>query len=389
MTSKRGLSRIIKFFVTELYRYCNNYFFGKKIQKEFKLVCDKTVEWNMILNKYHTLAAYFYKAPFIRFLLIDGLILPHKRYPPVKTHDIIGSQVAVLKFGVYNLKIYLDNDKLLFYDEENHQIFPPLLRPSITITYTEFRDLLCYLNFPVFCSTVNKNMLFFPNYDMHQSLLAIQGLPRNYSTYTGKSIDWKWFKKDEASAKDAINCFCKEFEESEDVGIKPVQYEWYEIIFPEKKKGETNSEKRIFRVCSMKEFMDNFSNLYFFIKDGKLYVYNFEILEHSYKLLEEQYGFKRFNYEWFEINLDDGSIKKFLFIRCSLPEYLKHFSKFNYLLKKGVLYAYDYDIVENDLDKLKEKYMFKEQKSKFRKKYLKYKKKYLELKTKYLELKNN
>jgi hypothetical protein len=132
----------------------------------------------------------------------------------------------------------------------------------------------------------------------------------------------------------------------------------------------------------MKEFMDNFSNLYFFIKDGKLYVYNYEILQHSFKLLEEQYGFKKFDYEWFKINLDDGSRKKYLFIRCSFKEYLRHFSKFNYLIKDKNLYVYDYVIEKNDLDKLKTQHGLTVQRSRFYEKYLKYKRKYLELKNK-------
>jgi hypothetical protein len=269
----------------DLYKKCNQYFFGKNIQN--KMVCDKTVEWNILLNKYSTLSSYYKEAPFIRFLLIKGLILPHKRFPPTKTKDIKGTLVAKLKLGKYNLNIYLDGDKLIFYDKENIIIKPPLLRPSITITYTEFRDLLCYLNLPVFESTVeDTNILFFPNYDMHQILLEIQGLPRNYSTYTGESIKWKWFKDDEFAAKEAITCFCKEFEEREGVGIRPVQYEWFEISFT-----KSRTEKRIFRVCSMTEYRTKFSELNYLLKDKKIYVYNYEINDDSLRLLVDQYSF--------------------------------------------------------------------------------------------------
>ena len=127
--------------------------------------------------------------------------MPHRHYQPELPK---GEKVGELEFGPYKFRIYNKNTNFrvtfskhffdyTLYDENNHIIFPPLLRSSITITYTEFRDLLCYLNLPVFSSTRNKSMLFFPNYDLHQRLLEIQGLPRNYSTYTGRNIDWKWF----------------------------------------------------------------------------------------------------------------------------------------------------------------------------------------------------
>jgi hypothetical protein len=320
----------------DIYRKCNKFFFGRKIFDRLN-PCDIAVEYNTILNKYFTLSAYYSKAPFIRFLLIDGLILPHKRYPPIRTQDIKGTFVAKLNLNIYNFNIYLDDDKLIFYDEENYIIKPPLLRSDITITFTEIRDLMCYLNLPVFESTVeDTNILFFPNYDLHQELLAIQGLPKNYSTYTGRSIEWKWFKDDEIAAKEAISCFCKKFEERKGVGIRPVQYEWFEIKF-----NKTNSEKRIFRVCSIKEYKDKFWNLSYLKKDGKIYVHNYGIIGESLDLLISQYGFTK-------------------------PESI--FRKFPKSQSKSTKPL--------------------QSQSRWQEKYLKYKKKYLELKSKYLELKN-
>jgi hypothetical protein len=316
------------------YLSCNNFFLGLKISHEDHKAsyesCDKTVEWNILLNKYSTLATYYKESPFIRFIINNGLITPYRRYPPVT--NIKGYKIGEINFSLFKFNIYLDKMKdldigrytfnnLKFFDEKNFKIIPPLLRSSITITYTEFRDLLCYLNLPVFRSTRNKSMLFFPNYDLHQRLLEIQGLPRNYSDYTDRSIDWKWFKKDEKAAKEAIACFCQEYEESPGYSIEPVEYVWYEIKF------ETgNTKKYIFLVCTFQEWKDYYSKTEYLVKKDNplsLYAYNDEIRDHALEKLEKQFG----------------------------------------------------------LVKPKSKFKF------WREKYLKYKRKYLELKSKYLELK--
>ena len=221
-------------------------------------------------------------------------------------------------------------------------------------------------------------MLFFPNYDLHQRLLEIQGLPRNYGTYTGRNIDWKWFKEGETATKEAIKCFCEEYEEGPGYGIEPVQYEWYEIEF------ETgNTKKYIFLVCTIQELLKYYSKLEYLVKDGKAYVYNDVIREHALNKLKEEYNFKRVNYVEYEITFDDCTTKKYLFIRCSSKERKEHYSKFNYLKSWDNYYVYDYEIEQNALDKLRKQYrLIKPEKKSFREKYLKYKRKYLELKNK-------
>ena len=369
----------------EMYMSCNNFFNGLTIGK-FYFSCHNTVEWTILLNKFGVLSAYYKKAPFIRFILNDGLIMPYRRFSQIKSSDIKGTFIGEFNFGPYEFKIYLDNDNFELYDKDNFKILPPLLRSARTVTYTEFRDLLCYLNLPVFRSTVNRNMLFFPNYDMHQRLLAIQGLTRNYVTYTGKNIDWKWFKQREISenekeAQQQIQIFCDEFKESEDYGIKPVQYEWYEITFI-----NGNTKKYIFLVCSWNEYMTYYSNLEFLIKKtnpNKLYVYNDLIREHAVRELTKTYQIIRVKYIQLKINFDDCTIKKYFFIICSFNEYLINFYKFNYLKKNEDYYVYDYEIEQNVLNKLKEQHGLTFYGLKFCKKYLKYKKKYLELKNIY------
>ena len=381
-----------------LYSSCNIYFDGIIISSTDHNItlnsCDKTVEWNILLNKYAKLASYYKKAPFIRFLINEGLIMPYRRFPSkLKDKEL---SIGKLIFGPYTFYIYDDEQVIetgrtifkyfTFYDDTNHIIVPPLLRSSITITYTEFRDLLCYLNLPVFRSTKNKSMLFFPNYDMHQRLLEIQGLSRNYRTYTGRSIEWKWFKEDETDAKEAITCFCKEFEEGPRYGIEPVQYVWYEIMFENE-----NTKKYIFLVCSWDEYMTYYSKSEFLIKKttpDKLYVYNDVIRDHAVNKLKEKYEIERVDYGWFEITFDDHTTKKYWFIRCSYFEYLEYYKekKLKYLMKHKdhSIYVYDYVINENDLKILDEKLGLFELTSRFLNKYLKYKKKYLELKNKYL-----
>jgi len=293
----------------EKFRLCNKNFEGimlRNYQNKSNLnkngiltLCHKTVEWNLLLNKYSVLSSYYKKAPFIRLLLIKGLIMPYRRYPSVKSINK-EKQIGVLKVGPYIFNIYHEqNDQLIlfskvynftFLDETNHIITPPLLRSNITITFTEFRDYLVYLNLPVFRSTKNRDILFFPNYDLHQRLLEIQGLPRNYGTYTGRNIDWKWFKEGEVSddvllAQQQIEQFCEEFKESEGYGIEPVQYEWFEITF------ETgNKKKYIFLVCSNKEYKEYYIKLEYLVKDGKYYVYNDIIREHALEKLKKEYG---------------------------------------------------------------------------------------------------
>jgi hypothetical protein len=292
------------------FRLCNKYFEGIMLRDyenkaNFKngilTNCDKTVEWSILLNKYAVLSSYYKKAPFIRFLLLNELIMPYRRFPPVKQEDKKGDYIGDLIIGPYEYQIYKEKEQLSYekkrvlfkyftlYDKNNFKINPPLLRSSITVTYTEFRDLLCYLNLPVFRSTASRNMLFFPNYDLHQRLLEIQGLPRNYDIYTGRNIEWKWFKEGEVSADEweaqqKIEIFCEEFKESEGYGIKPVQYEWYEITF------ETgNKKKYIFLVCTRKEHRLYYSNLEYLEKNNKYYVYNDVIREHALKKLNEEY----------------------------------------------------------------------------------------------------
>jgi len=389
----------------EKFRLCNKNFEGimlRNYQNKSNLnkngiltLCHKTVEWNLLLNKYSVLSSYYKKAPFIRLLLIKGLIMPYRRYPSVKSINK-EKQIGVLKVGPYIFNIYHEqNDQLIlfskvynftFLDETNHIITPPLLRSNITITFTEFRDYLVYLNLPVFRSTKNRDILFFPNYDLHQRLLEIQGLPRNYGTYTGRNIDWKWFKEGETVAKEAIKCFCQEYQEGPGYGIEPVQYEWFEITFETR-----NTKKYIFLVCSFEEWKKFYSKLEYLVRDDKLYVYNDIIKEHALDKLKEEYNFRRVKYVEYEVKFNDGATKKYLFIRCLNEERQTYYSNLKYLRKVGYNYVYDYEIEQNALDKLREQHkLYKpEQESRFREKYLKYKRKYLELKNKYLELKNN
>ena len=395
------------------YLNCNLYFKGPKIMGNYNKaniendiikICNKTVEFNMLVNKYANLASYYNKAPFIRFLLNNGLIMPHRRYPPVDERK--GNNVGTLTIGPYKYDIYYDKNQMnkiffdkfynfTFYDETNHVIVPPLLRSTTTTTYTELRDLICYLCLPIFCSVVNtkqnRTMLFIPNYDLHQRLLAIQGLPRNYSTYTGRSIEWKWFDEYEIKAKEAITCFCKEFEECSGYGIEPVQYVWYEIMFENE-----NTKKYIFLICSWEEYMTYYRKSEFLIKKttpNKLYVYNDIIREHAVAKLTETYKIERVNYVWYEITFDDCTTKEYLFIHCSGSEYSKnwkYYKKLKYLLSWGnYYYVYDYEIKQPALNKLREQHQLREPTPfKWREKYLKYKNKYLELKNKYLELKS-
>lgn len=313
------------------FRDCNKHFEGimlrgfenkaNIINNVWISICNKAVEHNILLNKYSTLSSYYKKAPFIRFFLLEELIMPHRYYPQIKKKDMKGMNIGTLNFGKFKFKIHKKdfepgkekflNKYFIFYDKDNYIINPPLLRNSITITYTEFRDLLCYINLPVFRSTVNRNILFFPNYDLHQRLLEIQGLSRNYVTYTGRNIDWKWFIEGEKVAKEAINCFCQEYEESECYGIEPVEYVWYDIVYPD----SSYIKKFIFLVVPFED-LDYYTGSDIYKRDGKYYICNKdEVPEHMVSQLSCQAQLERVDYKWF---------REYLFLVIPIAEEIKY-----------------------------------------------------------------
>jgi len=375
------------------FRLCNKYFEGimlrdyenKANYKNGILTnCDKTVEWSILLNKYAVLSSYYKKAPFIRFLLLNELIMPYRRFPPVKQEDKKGDYIGDLIIGPYEYQIYKEKEQLSYekkrvlfkyftlYDKNNFKIIPPLLRSSITITYTEFRDLLCYLNLPVFRSTKNRDILFFPNYDLHQRLLEIQGLPRNYGTYTGESMDWKWFKQGETAAKEAIKCFCEEYEEAPGYGIKPVEYVWYDIEYPD----THNIKKFIFLVVPFEE-LDHYTGSDIYKRDRKYYICNKdEVPAHMVPQLKSQKGLEHVDYIWYE---------KYLFLVIPFTEAIKYGDKITPFTNKDkkIYYStkpYSQDVVLG-LTKVKQRT--------YSEKYLKYKIKYLNLKKLLQKMNNN
>jgi hypothetical protein len=320
------------------FRNCNKHFEGimlrgfenkaNIINNVWISICDKTVEHNILLNKYSTLSSYYKKAPFIRFFLLEKLIMPHRYYPQIKKEDMKGRKIGTLKFGKFIFNIHKKdfeqgkekflNKYFIFYDKDNYTINPPLLRTSITITYTEFRDLLCYLNLPVFRSTANRNILFFPNYDLHQRLLKIQGMSRNYNTYNGRNIDWKWFKEGEVTddiikAQQEIEIFCNEFQENEGYSIECVEYVWADIKYP----NSEYTKKFIFLVCRNNELRYyKECDIFEYKKNSKYYVCNKnEVPEHIIKTVETFFKIKK---------IEQKSLKE---------KYLKYKIKYLYLKK--------------------------------------------------------
>jgi hypothetical protein len=353
---------------------CNKYFLGKKIKKLLGSE-DKTIVWTIFLNKFAILAPYYCKAPFIRFIL-KNRTMPYRNYQPVNPCYNKGEKIAELEIGPYKFDIHdkSDNSRLTYsndfleytlYDDKNYVIWPPLLRATITITYTEFRDLLCYLNLPVFRSTKNINMLFFPNYDLHQRLLEIQGFPRNYCTYDGKNIDWKWFNKDEIEAKKAISSFCKEYEESIDYGIVPVEYVWYDIVYPD----SGNIKKFIFLVVTLEELI-HYTDSDIYKRDGKYYICNKnEVAEHMVSELNTQKRLEHVDYIWYN---------KYLFLvipSTEAKEYKKKITAFQNKEQKIYYSTNPYsEYVAPWIG------LTKVEQISYNKKYLKYKIKYLNLK---------
>lgn len=225
-----------------IFNFCNTLFIGKAYGIEGVKQCDNLVGWNILLNKYYVLSAYYKKSLFIRFLLSSRNVTPHRR--TFIENEIISEQIGSLRVGPFILNIFNEPDKTLHFsniehnytltDETNtYTIMPTLLRPNLTITYTEFRDLLIYLNLPVFRSKLHKYMLFFPNHVQHKILLDIQGpVVNNHTLPYPKSIQWRWFNLPDVDAQREIKRYCSYFDEDisdPDYGIEPVNYVWYSV----------------------------------------------------------------------------------------------------------------------------------------------------------------
>lgn len=81
-----------------LYLQCNRNFYGWNLNTSNNRanyynnlfnICDKTVEWNLLFNKYAKLSNYYTKTPFIRFLLIEGKNMPYRRFPSIKEKMVL------------------------------------------------------------------------------------------------------------------------------------------------------------------------------------------------------------------------------------------------------------------------------------------------------------
>jgi hypothetical protein len=290
----------------EPYRNCNRLFYGKLISGSDNN-CSKYVEWNILLNKYYTLSRYYTKAKFRRFIMPKYYCSPFRRFPPAGTNQntkipeltLPDSKlyIAKIKFGPYNFTVYKNTMKItpitgiykmdyILYDDKMNMIQYPLLRSNITITYTEFRDVLIYLNLPVFRSTFNKNVLFFPNYDEHSILIDI------HNKYSDSKIDidnrkplyvYAWFNNKDAMKE--VNEYCKLYEE-DNSSIEPVDYRWFEVTF-----NEGRTKKYIFLLLdTISEYIDNYKESKFLFSETykKWFIYNDIIKEHALLALNKQ-----------------------------------------------------------------------------------------------------
>ena len=304
--------------------HCNSHFYGPKASgyqnkanynNVFK-ICDKSVEFNVFLNRYATMSSFYLDAPFIKFYLPKNLVSPYRRFPATDDSFLADKiKVGSLQVGPFKLLLYYSEKSFIntFGDTNNIYIYqtkieksrisyvhiiPPLLRSSVTITYMEFKDLLCYLNLPVFRSTIHKDILFFPNYNLYQELLEIQELLE----HTIKPIKWIWFEntiKGHDKLVKVIN-LCKKYEENineqqkceikkkynvDVYGIEPVNYEWYEIIF------ETGISKKYIFLVTTKHELNNYYNkskFFYSITYNKYYLYNDQIKLHALNKINEQ-----------------------------------------------------------------------------------------------------
>ena len=291
-----------------IFNFCNTLFIGKAYGIEGVKQCDKLVGWNILLNKYYVLSAYYKNSLFIRFLLSSRNVTPHRR--TFIENKMSSEKVGSLRVGPFILNIFNEPDKTLHFsniehnytltDETNkYTIMPTLLRPNLTITYTEFRDLLIYLNLPVFRSKLHKYMLFFPNHVQHKNLLKIQGrLVNNHTLPYPKSIQWRWFNLLDVDAQREIKQYCSYFDEDindPDYGIEPVNYVWYSVKLTNTF-GEEHFKNYIF--LKTKDIRDvkyfSKSSVLFSINTvtGEItyYIYNDIIHDHALMRLNKQHN---------------------------------------------------------------------------------------------------
>ena len=298
------------------YRASDRIFYNKLIYITNSM-CSKYVMWNMIVNKYYVLTRYYTNAKFIRFILptLSTLptlptfyVAPFRRYPPAGVIDRLPARkkseyIGDINMGPFHFEVYNNSDnsnnidiypngirtsKYILYDDSNHIIKPPLLRSGVTVTYTEFKDLLIYLNLPVFRSTVNKKILFFPNYDEHKKLIDIHNkYNKDVKVYIDNrkpienKIVYAWFTN--KYAMEEVNKYCNQFREEDGACIEPVDYRWYQVMFG------TVPKKYIFLVTNLKECRQNYTNSSYFINDSnEIFMYNDVINDHALDALNQQ-----------------------------------------------------------------------------------------------------
>jgi hypothetical protein len=181
-------------------------------------------------------------------------------------------------------------------------------------------------------------MLFFPNYDLHQRLLEIQCFPKNYSIYAGESMDWKWFKQGETEAKEAIKSFCQEYEESPGYGIEPVEYVWYDIVYPD----SSYIKKFIFLVVPFED-LEHYTGSDIYKRDGKYYICNKdEVPDHMVPQFFEQKKLKHIDYIWY---------KEYLFFTTPFNE-TYHFNDFDIFKKDTKIYICNKKVPESMMGEL-------------------------------------
>ena len=245
----------------------------------------------------------------MRFLLPDKNIAPYRRFYVERKIDI-ELYIGNIQVGPFTLKIFnkrddtvhftnMTNEFTLMDETEKYVISPPLLRPNVTTTYTEFRDLLIYLNLPVFRSKLHKYMLFFPNYVQHKILLDIQGpVVNNHTLLYPKSIQWRWFNLPDVDAQEEIKLYCSNFDEDirdPDYGIESVNYVWYSVKLINTF-GEEHFKNYIFlktKDIRDVEYFSNSSVLFSMNADTQeitYYIYNDIIHDHALIRLNKQHN---------------------------------------------------------------------------------------------------
>lgn len=188
----------------EKYEKCRNIFTARRMKSGGnRSSCNSLVEWTHLFNTLYTICSQYTKAPFIRFVLPESSIQPHWKLRKVgdggeesdlfeqglNNQDLKLAAIIKIDFiedrekihptavnrdkrGILHLflfesktqisdKLHSHYTKIKITDVFGRQTYIDTIFGSNSVTYTEFNQLMCYLNLPTYRNKYHKFTIFF------------------------------------------------------------------------------------------------------------------------------------------------------------------------------------------------------------------------------------